>query len=159
MKLDVRAKDLTGKTFGKLTVIRPIDRRDRSIVWLCKCSCGNTVEAPTRRLGRSGVSTSSCTKGLCNNRSLGFTIHKETYSSFVNMHIRCKYEYHKFYKNYGGRGITVCKRWRSFKNFFSDMGERPEGTTIDRIDNNKGYSKDNCQWATPLDQRHNRRTA
>jgi hypothetical protein len=73
------------------------------------------------------------------------------------MHRRCTSPKHVNYKNYGGRGIAVCKRWRSFDAFVKDMGTRPPGTTIDRRDNDKGYTPSNCRWASPKEQRANQR--
>lgn len=80
-----------------------------------------------------------------------------TYYSWRAMRARCKYACVRDYRLYGGRGIRVCERWEDFVNFLADMGERPEGATLDRIDGDSNYEPSNCRWATPLEQRHNRR--
>lgn len=80
------------------------------------------------------------------------------HNTWHNMKQRCLNKNHKNYKDYGKRGITVCEKWLTFEGFYEDMGDRPDGMTLDRIDNNKGYFKDNCRWATKKDQARNRRT-
>lgn len=98
------------------------------------------------------------------NSKHGYSAAKEhrltkTYRVWRNAINRCHNTDAQAYDNYGARGIAVCKRWRaSFENFLSDMGERPEGMSLDRIDNDKGYSKKNCRWATIVEQNQNRRT-
>lgn len=80
-----------------------------------------------------------------------------TWRSWSCMLTRCRNPCASDYQRYGGRGITVCDRWRSFENFFTDMGERPEGKTLDRINNNGNYEPGNCRWATPSEQSQNKR--
>jgi hypothetical protein len=95
---------------------------------------------------RSGKNNSNYRHGLC---------YTSSYHVWQEMVQRCTYDKHKRYKDYGGRGITVCKRWLKFTNFFKDVGHRPEGLSLDRIDNNKGYCKKNCRWTTLNVQSHN----
>lgn len=83
--------------------------------------------------------------------------HEPTYQTWHSMVRRCHWPHHKDYHRYGGRGIKVDNSWRNYHQFLADMGQRPEGYTLDRIDNNKGYTKTNCRWCTPTMQNFNRR--
>ena len=80
-----------------------------------------------------------------------------TYKNWFSMKQRCLNRNDKNYKNYGGRGITICPEWLTFINFYKDMGEKPKDKSIDRINNNSGYCKSNCRWATPKEQMNNTR--
>lgn len=85
-------------------------------------------------------------------------LRRRTYMTWNDMRQRCTNPKKCFYERYGGRGITICDEWRDFAAFLRDMGYRPDGLTLERIDNDKGYSKDNCVWATQAQQRRNQST-
>ena len=156
--------DLSGKRFNRLVVVSDSGLRqsDGQIMWNCICDCGKSVNVSGMNLRHSNVQSCKC---LRLERSLASSIiHGQSYpptsmyARWCSMKQRCyNYRHHDF-KNYGGRGIAVCRRWRnSFENFLRDMGEIPNGKSIDRIDNNQGYGPWNCRWATPQQQTDNRR--
>lgn len=154
--------DITGKKYGKLTVshFSHISKYGKSM-WVCECSCGNKRNIQGSSL-INGLSTScGCNRiNLLVKRSKthGKSRTKE-HNIWKSMRMRCLNPKDSSYSGYGGRGIKVCKRWLKFENFYEDMGNNPPGTSLDRKNNNKGYSKSNCRWATIFEQNNNRRSS
>ena len=158
-----RIKDLTGKRFNKLTVIGDSGIRsiNRSIKWNCLCDCGNVVQVESATL--SGLKQQSCgciMLGMVRHVKHGHTQknkHSSTYTAWSNMKQRCTNPLNRKYKNYGLRGIEICPEWLdSFETFAEEMGEKPDGMTLERKDVNKGYSKSNCCWADAKTQANNK---
>lgn len=159
--------NITGKKFGRLTVLkevepimRPVGRSRR---YLCKCECGNTKICLQYRLRNGGVKSCGCLVGTIvteNRLKHGHSQNggSRTYKTWSGMIQRCMNPDNDGFEYYGKRGITVCESWLEFKNFLDDMGARPKGTSLDRIDNSKGYSPDNCKWSTHKEQMNNTRS-
>lgn len=163
---EARAVDMTGRVFSRLIVIGPsqvVPRTGRgrpSVRMPCRCSCGVILDVDLGHLTKHR--TRSC--GGCGEVPRHAEVHghakrnhhSPTYRIWHGMVQRCHHSGASGYDSYGGRGVAVCDRWRdNFPAFLADMGERPAGMSVDRIDGSKGYAPGNCRWATPTQQSRN----
>lgn len=165
------ATTLVGQRFNGIEVISEAGRTKSSKrTWNCRCHCGAEFEAVGGNLISGGTKSCGCLRRAASaqrarerNTSHGHATGKvsRTYQSWHAAKARCDTPSGKDWHRYGGRGITMCERWRtSFANFLADMGERPEGRSLDRFPNPDGnYEPGNCRWATPLEQAVNKGSA
>ena len=153
------AENLSGQQFNRLTAIDRDIEKTKRVYWRCKCECGKAVSVAACDLKSSHTKSCGCVNQesrVTNNTKHGYN-RTPIYVAWSNMWARCTNPKRRDYKNYGGRGITVCDTWKSFEAFLADMGDKPQNKSLDRINNDKGYAPENCRWATSSEQRRNQR--
>lgn len=152
-----------GAKIGRLTLIAKVGKKPYgNTIWSYRCDCGKCGEAISTNIGRQ---TNSCgclsvEKTSARSKTHGKSKKCSEYGIWCAIKRRCQNKSSKFYGHYGGRGITVCEKWETFEGFLDDMGDKPSDShSIQRIDNDSGYSKENCCWATVYEQNSNKRNA
>lgn len=155
-----KSKIKIGDRFGRLIVREFAGQNKHSqSLWFCKCDCGNMKIIMGGGLRNGHTKSCGCLQRQRTKESRtthGMSLTSE-HAIWKSMFQRCTNPNNKAYKYYGGHGIKICKSWRSFSNFFEDMGEKPKGLTLERINNNGNYELSNCKWATRTEQMHNQR--
>ena len=158
----MRVKDISGQKWNRLEAIRFVCKDSgNNARWLFKCDCGKEHEARGSEVRSGKIKSCGClnTERSKEANSKHNLARSKVYKAWINMKARCFNEDDKSFKDYGAKGITVCTRWLEFENFIEDIGQPKRGQSLDRIDNTKGYYKDNCRWATDIEQMRNRSTS
>lgn len=137
-----------------LVITRSDKARKKGALWDCACECGGKTSVDSMKLRKGLTKSCGCQQyaGLTRLTHGHSKAKSATYRSWKEMRQRCSNPKGDQWKWYGGRGISYCHEWDQFQNFLADMGERPEGKTLDRINSDGNYSKENCRWATPKEQ-------
>lgn len=154
-------KDLTGERFNQLLVIRRAENQGRRVMWVCRCDCGGEIVTRGHSIQTGHTVSCGCVglKRLSDHRYTHGKYGSRAYGIWQGMKSRCYSPGNTSYRIYGGRGISVCQEWReSFEAFYRDMGDPPEGFSIDRKDPDKNYCLENCRWASSFDQARTKRS-
>jgi hypothetical protein len=147
----MKGNNLNGQRFNKLVAIGLAGNRNGQNTWLCRCDCGGLTIVLAGNLRQNQVKSCGCLVSHRHGKSKTIV-----YSKWKAMMNRCYRPTNENYPRYGGRGIEVCKRWHTFMNFYTDMGDPPKGLTLERKDVNGSYEPSNCKWATQAEQARNK---
>lgn len=146
-----------GKKFGDLTVMAPAVTTKKGRKVLCLCKCGTQTDVFAHEIATGKTRSCGCFVKMGGARRTHGKSGTHTYKCWAHLMQRCTNSKAKDYDRYGGRGIHVCSQWLEFERFLKDMGEAAKGRSIERIDNDGNYEKNNCRWATDAEQRLNKR--